>query len=98
MGLPNEQRFLPLVGAVALVLITGCKSENQRQREINACIAVNTDKRRAYTNGIGVALCLQTNYDWSSEDAQDIQTLVDKSERDLRRHQDSVRRQRRQKR
>lgn len=90
----NAQATRLLVG-VFVRLLVACKSDNQRQREINACIAANTDERRAYTNALGVALCLRTNYDWSFEDAQHIQTLVDQGEREIRRYQDSVRRSQR---
>ncbi|HEV2671834.1 MAG TPA: hypothetical protein VGU74_12115, partial [Gemmatimonadales bacterium] len=78
-----------------LLSVIGCKSDGQRRREINRCIAYATNERRAYTAPWKVGLCLQQEYDWSLEDAQDMELRIAKINREDRARADSARHRKR---
>lgn len=77
------------------LVVTACKSDLQRERELRACIAVGTDEARDRTDPYRVGNCLRYQYGWSDADVQNAQVQVSIIEARIRAEHDSIRRTRR---
>lgn len=78
--------------AIVVLALLGCKSADQKRRELNLCIVAGTDERRGYTDPLAVGWCLDNRYGWSSEDVQEAEVQIAVIERQIRASRDSARR------